>query len=455
MMMRRERATAPMRDGAGDGNRAARHGGGLAPARHTTTRHSTTRRHRGDLTVCALVPEGHAWRRVALAEGVEFGSGVQAQVRLPRLARRQCLLRAKGDSVLVRDLTGDGLAHQGRRLGASARLPAGTVLRLAGVPVVLLSQRGEGDWLQAGGLGSASPEMWRAMAELALAGESGAPLLICGESGVGKELASRFAHQVSPRASAPFVALNCAALPAGLLESELFGSRRGAYTGSVDHRAGAFARADGGTLLLDEVGELSAAAQAALLRVLETGEVQVVGGEAHRVDVRVIAATHRDLHRAVAEGRFRLDLLHRLGVAEVRLPALRARPADIPALLGEFLGATLPAGAPALLRRHRWPGNVRELRNVARRIAMRCGGQAPTLAEVQRAMGELPTREAASDRRALVQRLLQVSPSVAAAQRASGLPRSTFFRYMKALREAERSPAMAPAMLAPMTTTLS
>ena len=277
--------------------------------------------------------------------------------------------------------------------------------------------------------------MWRALAELALAGESGAPLLITGESGSGKELASRFAHDASPRANADFVALNCAALPAGLLEAELFGARRGAYTGSVDNRDGAFSRADGGTLLLDEVGELSAAAQAALLRVLETGDVQVIGGEVRHVDVRVIAATHRDLHGAVADGRFRLDLLHRLAVAEVHLPPLRARPADLQPLLERFLETPLPKSAAAVLRGHDWPGNVRELRNVARRLTMRCGGASPTVDEVRRAIG-IPVRpDPPPFRRALVADLLARHPTVGAAHRASGLPRSTFFRYVKELKE--------------------
>ncbi len=399
-----------------------------------------------DVRICALVPNDAGWQRVSLARPVVLGSGPEADVRLRRLARRHCRLEDHNGQVVAQDLTGGALTVAGRSVGRQVRLSAGAVLRLAGVPIVLLQERGATPWLSCGALGSACPKMWRAMAELALAGESGAPLLVTGESGSGKELASRVAHDASPRANAAFVALNCAALPAGLLEAELFGARRGAYTGSVDHRDGAFVRADGGTLLLDEVGELSAAAQAALLRVLETGEVQVVGGDVRRVDVRVIAATHRDLRAAVADGGFRLDLLHRLAVAEVQLPPLRARAVDLLPLLERFLGAPLPRDAAAALRDHGWPGNVRELRNVARRLAMRCGGASPTVAEVRRAIGIPPAPAPSPHRRALVAGLLETCPTVGAAHRASGLPRSTFFRYVKELRSpmTPDAPAAAP-----------
>jgi len=392
---------------------------------------------REEARTCALVPSATGWRRIDLSRAVVFGSAADADVRLARLAPHHCELDAEGDTILVRALHGQQLQVGGRAVGRQTQVGPGTVLRLAGVPIVLLAEDRGRRWLSGGELGSASPSMWRAMAELALAGESGAQVLITGESGSGKELASRFAHAASPRAHRPFVALNCAALPAGLLEAELFGSRAGAYTGSVGHRDGAFARAHGGTLLLDEVGELSPPAQAALLRVLETGEVQVVGGEVRRVDVRVIAATHRDLHDEVVEGRFRLDLLHRLAVAEVHLCPLRARPADLCPLLEHFLGASLPAGAREVLTSHRWPGNVRELRNVARRLAMRCGGASPTLPELRRAMGTTIEEASAPERRALVASMLARCPTVSAAHRATGLPRSTFFRYVKQLRADE------------------
>ncbi|MCO4760015.1 MAG: sigma-54-dependent Fis family transcriptional regulator [Myxococcales bacterium] len=391
----------------------------------------------GDAVPWILVPTAHSWRRHSLGDPVIVGSGPSADVQLPRLASQQGRFEWLGGQVRVRDLTGAGLVLGGKRVGATARVDVGTVLRLAGVPILIL--RGEGSdggrpWLQAGQMRSSCPNLWQAFAELAIAGESEAPLLIRGETGAGKELASRLAHDVSPRADRPFVALNCAALPPGLLEAELFGSRRGAYTGSVDNREGAFSRASGGTLFLDEVGELSPPAQAALLRVLETGEVQVVGGDMRRVDVRVVAATHRDLAKAVRAGRFRLDLLHRLAVAEVTLPPLRSRTADLVPLLEGFIGTHLPSGAGEVLRQHRWPGNVRELKNVGRRINMRTGGAPPSLSDLCRAIGKPARGPALPQRRELVADLLQSCSTVAAAHRASGLPRSTFFRYVKQLR---------------------
>ncbi len=396
------------------------------------------------------VPAGAQWREVVVDDRVVVGSSAHADVRLPHAAPRHCQLEPRPDGLCVRDLGGGDLRIAGAPLGQRGTLRPGQVLRVAGGPVVCLAKAPAGPkrpWVQAGRMGSATPAMWQTFADLALAGESGAPLLIGGESGAGKELAARFAHDASARADGPWVALNCAALPAGLLEAELFGARKGAFTGAVAHRDGAFVRADGGTLLLDELAELSPAAQAALLRVLETGEVQVVGGAVQRVDVRVIAATHRDLRQAVAAGAFRLDLLHRLAVTEVRLPALRERPRDLGPLLAHFLGAPVSAPCAQVLQRHPWPGNVRELRNVAARLAMRTGGRSPGPAELSRALGPRAAAPAPGsvrrERRTLVAELLATSATVSDAQRASGLPRSTFFRYVRRLRAegavAERS----------------
>jgi DNA-binding NtrC family response regulator len=202
------------------------------------------------------------------------------------------------------------------------------------------------------------------------------PVLIEGESGTGKELVARALHASSQRASGPFVAVNLAALPAELVESELYGHERGAFTGATASRPGQFELADGGTLLLDEVGELPLELQPKLLRALQEGEIARVGGRATRVDVRVLAATNLDLARAVASGRFRADLYHRLRVIPLRLPSLRERKDDLPALAEHFLRrdgprlrgreARLSREAMELLVRHSWPGNVRELENVLR-----------------------------------------------------------------------------------------
>ncbi|WP_041448394.1 sigma-54-dependent Fis family transcriptional regulator [Anaeromyxobacter sp. Fw109-5] len=203
---------------------------------------------------------------------------------------------------------------------------------------------------------------------------SRATVLVRGESGTGKELVARALHEASPRTGRPFVALNCAALPEALLESELFGHEKGAFTGAAAGTKGRFELADGGTLFLDEVGELSLSAQAKLLRAIQERQFERVGGRrAVTVDVRIVAATNRDLDAAVRAGEFRLDLFHRLSVVTVLLPPLRERREDVPALaehllreLSEENGREVRLGADALdaLLAHDWPGNVRQLRNV-------------------------------------------------------------------------------------------
>jgi Nif-specific regulatory protein len=205
-------------------------------------------------------------------------------------------------------------------------------------------------------------------------------VLVRGESGTGKELIANAIHYNSPRARGAFVKLNCAALPDNLLESELFGHEKGAFTGALAQRKGRFEQADGGTLFLDEIGEVSAAFQAKLLRVLQEGEFERVGGtRTLKTDVRVIAATNRDLEAAVRAGEFREDLYYRLNVMPIRVPALRDRTEDIPDL-ARFLvgklgrrqgrGLTVTDGAVRLLMHHRWPGNVRELENCLERAAV-------------------------------------------------------------------------------------
>jgi two-component system response regulator HydG len=208
-----------------------------------------------------------------------------------------------------------------------------------------------------------------------------ATVLITGESGTGKELVARAIHQNSPRATEHFVAVNCAALSEGLIESELFGHVRGAFTGAVAAKEGRILYADGGTLFLDEVGDMPLATQAKLLRVLETREVQPVGGhQVHKVDIRLVAATNRDLKAMVADGSFREDLLYRLQVVTVICPPLRERKGDIPLLVDHFLSefgkqhgrsvrGLVPEARSALLR-YDWPGNVRELRNTVESMVL-------------------------------------------------------------------------------------
>ncbi|HEU4430067.1 MAG TPA: sigma-54 dependent transcriptional regulator [Myxococcota bacterium] len=207
---------------------------------------------------------------------------------------------------------------------------------------------------------------------------SDVPVLVTGESGTGKELIARAIHAASSRAAGPFIAVNAAAIPRELLESELFGHERGAFTGAVEARAGRFREASGGTLFLDEIGDMPVELQAKLLRVLQSGEVTSVGGRrAEAVNVRIVAATHRDLDAAVAAGAFREDLLYRLRVVPIAVPPLRERREDIPPLIDHFLARydteltggmhVISPDAVEALAKHPWPGNVRELENAIKR----------------------------------------------------------------------------------------
>jgi DNA-binding NtrC family response regulator len=229
-----------------------------------------------------------------------------------------------------------------------------------------------------------SPKMQEVFALIQQVAPSRAAVLITGESGTGKELAARAIHNLSPRRSAPFVAINCAALPDTLIESELFGHEKGAFTGALERRAGCFELAQNGTVLLDEIGDMPLGTQAKLLRVLEDQRVRRLGGKTEiQLDVRVVASTNSPLETAMREGKFREDLFYRLNVFPVPLPPLRDRLEDIPDLVAALLAdmnrkhsTKVTEAAPAvlqILRTHSWPGNVRELRNVIERAAILAG----------------------------------------------------------------------------------
>ncbi|MBU1526123.1 MAG: sigma-54 dependent transcriptional regulator [Alphaproteobacteria bacterium] len=232
---------------------------------------------------------------------------------------------------------------------------------------------------------SADPAM-KAVIQLAdQVARSEASILITGESGVGKEVMARYLHQKSKRAERPFISVNCAAIPDNLLESELFGHEKGAFTGAVARRIGKFEEADGGTLLLDEISEMDVRLQAKLLRALQERVIDRVGGTTPvKVDIRIIATSNRDLARAVSEGSFREDLLYRLNVVNLRLPSLRERPGDIPALADFFVRKyaaangvpvrPVSADARRALTAHRWNGNVRELENAMHRAVLLAHG---------------------------------------------------------------------------------
>jgi two-component system response regulator HydG len=251
-----------------------------------------------------------------------------------------------------------------------------------------------------------SPALRRVLEVATQAAPSSATVLVLGESGTGKELIARFIHDHSARARAPFVAVNCAAIPETILEAELFGHERGSFTGALSRREGRFAKASGGTLFLDEIGELSAAVQVKLLRVLQEGEYEPVGGDTVRADVRILAATNKDLRAEVAAGRFREDLFYRLNVIAITAPPLRSRREDIPLLVDHFLGVycaknnrtrlEAPRDVLQTLMDYPWPGNVRELENVVERAVVLCRGDKLTLEDLPESIRQAPGAEPSS-----------------------------------------------------------
>jgi DNA-binding NtrC family response regulator len=312
----------------------------------------------------------------ALERTCRIGAGEENDIVIddPKVSRTHVELERVAEGVLVRDLDStNGTYYLGQRI-ASAILAVGTRFQIGPVTAAIEL---DDDALRAGlaydgneyrGLSGGSAAMHRLFALLSRIESSLAPVLVEGESGVGKERVARALHDGSSVAAGPMVSLNCGALPRELVASELFGHRRGAFTGAAEARRGAFESADGGTLFLDEIGELPLDLQPTLLRVLETGEVRRLGDEAPiRVAVRIVAATNRDLEDAVRQGTFREDLFFRLAVLRVTVPPLRERPDDIELLAQEFAQASvtgaLPQNVIEQLRVRAWPGNVRELRN--------------------------------------------------------------------------------------------
>jgi DNA-binding NtrC family response regulator len=314
------------------------------------------------------------------------------------------------------------------------------------------------------GTSSAMTELRRMIPRI---GGSNVSVLIAGESGTGKEVVARALHEASPRVRKPFVPINCGAIPEGLIDSELFGHTKGAFTGATTARPGVFVEADGGTLFLDEIGDMPLAVQARLLRALQEGEVRAVGADGVRaVDVRVLAATNVDLARAVQEGRFRADLYFRLNVVNVRIPALRDRDGDIPALTAAMIRRHAPEPRPSVteaalnaLEAYQWPGNVRELENaVLHALAMSKDGVIDTTelppaivaasARPRLALGSSVTtgpifdpdvplteakRKAASEfEKSYLLRILEQSKgSISGASRLAGIDRTNFRRLLQ------------------------
>ena len=298
-----------------------------------------------------------------------------------------------------------------------------------------------------------TPAWQRAVEQATLAARSDASVLLIGESGTGKELLAAHIHGASPFAGGPFIKVNCAAIPTELLETELFGHEKGSFTGSVGSRRGKFELADGGTIFLDEVGDLHGNSQVKLLRVLQEGEFHRVGGEQIiHVTVRVISATNRDLASLVTQGKFREDLYYRLSVVPIRVPALRERPHDIRLLAEYFLEdfcvrnnfrrkmvdeTALPA-----LESYHWPGNARELRNVIERMAILAPGERltrdsiPVEIRVQREAGPKSTIQEAresAEREHILRALEESSWNVSGAARALGMERTNLHKRIRAL----------------------
>ena len=298
-----------------------------------------------------------------------------------------------------------------------------------------------------------SPAWQRAVEQASMAARSDARVLLIGESGTGKELLAAHIHNSSPFAAGPFVKVNCAAIPTELLETELFGHEKGSFTGATASRRGKFELADGGTIFLDEVGDLHGASQAKLLRVLQEGEFHRVGGEQIiKVSVRVISATNRDLGGMVAQEKFREDLYYRLSVVPIRVPALRERPHDIKLLAAYFLEEfcarnnfrpkALDDSVFPLLESYGWPGNARELRNVIERMAILTPGERltrdsiPVEIRVQREAGPKSTIQEAresAEREHILRALEESNWNVSGAARALGMERTNLHKRIRAL----------------------
>jgi DNA-binding NtrC family response regulator len=296
-------------------------------------------------------------------------------------------------------------------------------------------------------------KMRRVMAQVERVAASETRVCILGETGTGKELVARTLHERSPRASGPFVTLNCAAVPAELIESELFGHEKGSFTGAGARHLGKFEQAQHGTIFLDEIGDMPLPMQAKLLRVLEEREVERIGGDKPiAVDVRVIVATHRDLEAQVKEGKFRSDLFHRVYVFPLALPPLRERREDIPQLVAHFAAQICAQNgwkameftpeAMQALQNHAWPGNVRELRNIVERLMLLAAGDRVDLPTVESAMppsvasptsanageGPLSTRVDSFERQVLLAELKRHNYHITNTAKALGLERSHFYK---------------------------
>ncbi len=390
-------------------------------------------------------------RHVPLAAAkLVFGTSAGADVCLcdPTVSARHCALSVLGGGVAIEDLGSRNGTFVGSARVREAWGCAGTAISVGRSTLVILARNDAepaqppGDPLP--GIAGASIAMRRLADQVRRLARHALPVLIAGESGTGKELVARAIHEEGPRRLRPFVAMNVTALPRDLVESELFGHERGAFTGAHARRAGAFADADGGTLFLDEVGDLPLEAQPKLLRALDGYEVRRVGasGGGARADVRVVAATHAPLEQRVMAGQFRRDLFHRLECFVVQVPPLRERRGDIAPIARELLSQLAPQvgarkltpAAVARLAAHDWPGNVRELRNVLCRAAdATARGAAVDVDDIDRASYRRPSSSAARSvtPQAAHALLDEHAGNLSAAARAAGMPRTSFRKLLR------------------------
>ena len=355
---------------------------------------------------------------------------------------RHCRLEPSAQGLLVRDLgSSNGTFVNGSRIDR-AIVSSGSVIKIGRTELRIL-ERDTGGRLLGTRMVVESPSMLAVLAEAQRAASLPWPALVLGESGSGKEGIAALLHQHGPRRDKPFVTKNAGGIAHELIDSELFGHERGAFTNAVNAHRGVFEQADGGTLFLDEIGELPLVSQVRLLRVIENGKVQRVGAESDRqVDVRLVCATHRDLPAMVAAGTFRKDLFHRIAGWIIKVPPLRERPEDVRALSQHFLAELAPVvGARALsakaierLCNYAWPGNVRELRNIVRVAAASCAIQQIERADVDRALAQLGSSTA--PRKISVEEMREAialhAGNHTAASVALGLPRSTLRGRLKA-----------------------
>ena len=372
------------------------------------------------------------------------------QTGRPVIGRSAYIINAEGERIPISISTAVLKNRHGDVIGG-----AETFRDLSELDALRLELEGR---FKAGGLVSRSPVMQRLFEVLPAIAASPSTVLVQGETGTGKERVARTLHELSPRADAPFVAVNCGALPETLLESELFGYKAGAFTGAGKDKPGRFALARGGTLFLDEIGEVSPALQVRLLRVLQERVYEPLGAtRSEKADVRIIVATHRDLLARCREGAFREDLYYRINVVRVELPPLRGRMEDLPLLAAQFITRFnrlqdkriegLAPEALSLLMAHDWPGNVRELENVIERAFVLCSGGRIELPHLPESLtgpdmraSSAGTRGArlrdardALDAQAIRAALGRSGGSRLAAARALGIHKTTLFRKMRAL----------------------